>query len=168
MKHVILTLGIFGLGFLASCDNSTETTTEQEKQEAVKEQEHPAEEAEHPEKTEEHFHDDGEALSLNDGEKWKVNEEMKPFVKQGEEFVYDYSKSKDEDYLSLAKNLEDQNKQLISSCTMDGSSHDELHKWLHPHLELTKELKNTNDIDQANHTVQELLSSYKMYHKYFQ
>lgn len=168
MKHVILTLGIFGLAFLTSCDNSTEVQQEQETEQSVDNNEHPTDEAEHPSETEEHFHDNGESLSLNEGEKWMVNEEMKPFVTQGEEFVYDFSKSKDEDYLSLANNLSEQNKQLISSCTMDGVSHDELHKWLHPHLELTKKLKNAQDIDEANHIVQLLLSSYKDYHKFFQ
>lgn len=171
MKHIILTLGIFSIGLLASCDNSTEATTDAT--ETIENSEHPTGE-EHPSGEEhpaaddhEHSHDDGEEISLNNGEKWKVNEEMKPFVMQGEEFVYEYSKSKDEDYLSLAENLADQNKQLITSCTMDGVSHDELHKWLHPHLELTKELKGAKNIDEANHIVEHLLASYEEYHKYF-
>ncbi|RYM35641.1 hypothetical protein ERX46_01225 [Brumimicrobium glaciale] len=158
MKHVILTLGIFGLAFLTSCDN----TTEAEPQETV-EQEHPAGE-EHP--SAEASHDHGE-IALNNGEKWKVNEEMKPFVMKGQELVTTYLDSGDEDFKSLAENVAAQNKQLISSCTMDGTSHDELHKWLHPHLELTKELQNTETMDQANHNVKSLMESYNEYHKYF-
>ena len=172
MKHIILTLGIFSIGLLTSCDNSAETTEatdaiENNEQSTSESEEHPSGE-EHPSTDHHgHSHDDGEEISLDMGEKWMVNEEMKPFVKQGEEFVYEYSKSKDEDYLSLAENLSEQNKQLISSCTMDGVSHDELHKWLHPHLELTKELKGAQNIDEANHIVEELLASYEEYHKYF-
>lgn len=164
MKHVILTLGIFGLAFLTSCDN----TTEAESQEIV-EQEHPAGEEEHP-AGEEHpsdgHHEHGE-LALNNGDKWEVNDEMKPYVMKGQELVNDYKKSGDEDYKSLGENVAAQNKQLISSCTMDGASHDELHKWLHPHLELTKDLQNSETMDQANHNVTLLVESYDEYHKYF-
>lgn len=162
MKHLILTLGVFSLGFLMSCDNTTDTT--EDNLDKV-EQEHPAGD-EHP-AADDHSHDDGEAISLNNGEKWEVNEEMKPFVMKGQDLVTKYSDSGDEDYKSLAENLSEQNKQLISSCTMDGVSHDELHKWLHPHLELTKELKNSETLDQANHTVNQLVTSYDEYHKFF-
>ncbi|HZH87416.1 MAG TPA: hypothetical protein VFD77_08865 [Brumimicrobium sp.] len=167
MKHVILTLGIFSLGFLTSCDNATEAVAEP--QETVDHHEHPEGENEHPAaESDAHSHDDGEAITLNDGEKWIVNEEMKPFVKKGESFVKAYADSGDEDYKSLAENLAGQNSQLISSCTMDGVSHDELHKWLHPHLELTKALKNADNVQEASHIVDELLASYEMYHAYFQ
>ncbi|WP_199223398.1 hypothetical protein [Brumimicrobium oceani] len=177
MKHIILTLGIFSIGLLASCDNATESATDAT--DTIENNEHPTGEEhpsgdEHPAGEEhpaaadhEHSHDDGEEISLNDGERWKVNEEMKPFVMQGEIFVKDFLDSGDEDYLSLAENLADQNKQLITSCTMDGVSHDELHKWLHPHLELTKELKQAKSIDEANHIVEHLLASYEEYHKFF-
>src|SRR5690554_3373718 len=166
MKHVILTLGIFSLGFLTSCDNTTETS---EAEEVQTEQVDKTEGEEHPEAEDHaHSHDDGEAITLNDGERWVVNEEMKPFVGAGEAFVKEYAESGDEDYLSLAENLAGQNSQLISSCTMDGVSHDELHKWLHPHLELTNALKNADNVQEASHIVDELLASYEMYHEYFQ
>lgn len=163
MKHIILTLGIFSLGFLTSCDNTTEAVAETETEEVVDNHDHDHDGEDHA-----HSHDDGEAITLNDGERWVVNEEMKPFVGAGEAFVKEYAESGDEDYLSLAENLAGQNSQLISSCTMDGVSHDELHKWLHPHLELTNALKNADNVQEASHIVDELLASYEMYHEYFQ
>lgn len=166
MKHVILTLGIFSLGFLTSCDNTTETS---EAEEVQTEQVEKTEGEEHPEAEDHaHSHDDGEAIALNNGEKWLVNEEMKPFVQEGETFVKAYVESGDEDYLSLAENVAEQNNQLISSCTMQGVSHDELHKWLHPHLELTNALSEAKNVEEANHIVEELEASYTMYHEYFQ
>lgn len=166
MKHVILTLGIFSLGFLTSCDNTTETS---EAEEVQTEQVEKTEGEEHPEAEDHaHSHDDGEAIALNNGEKWLVNEEMKPFVQEGETFVKAYAESGDEDYLSLAENVAEQNNQLISSCTMQGVSHDELHKWLHPHLELTNALSEAKNVEEANHIVEELEASYAMYHEYFQ
>lgn len=166
MKHVILTLGIFSLGFLTSCDNTTETVAEPQETVDHHDHDHDHDHSDHDDSH--HHHDDGEAITLNDGEKWIVNEEMKPFVKEGESFVKAYADSGDEDYKSLAENLAGQNSQLISSCTMDGVSHDELHKWLHPHLELTTALKNADNVQEASHIVDELLASYEMYHKYFQ
>jgi len=159
MKHVILTLGVFSLGFLMSCDNSVEKET----QENVEQQEH---QDEHDHEHEEEMESDN--VSEDNGEKWKVNEEMKPYVMQGQGFVTAYSDSGDEDYKSLAVNLAEQNDQLIASCTMGGKSHDELHKWLLPHIELTKKLQNTSHLDEANYIVSKLLESYGMYHKYFQ
>ena len=163
MKHIILTLGIFCLGFLVSCDNTTEASSD-----TVEQHEHPAGD-EHPAgEDHDHSHDDGEAIALNDGEKWEVNKEMHPFVKAGESFVKDYAGSGDEDYISLAENLAKENSQLISSCTMDGVSHDELHKWLHPHLELTSALKKADNVQEASHIVDELVESYKTFHTYFE
>jgi hypothetical protein len=42
---------------------------------------------------------------------------------------------------------------------MDGKSHDELHKWLHPQLELVKELENEIDVVKANEIVLQLQKS---------
>ncbi len=112
-------------------------------------------------------HDANGAIAMNNGEKWIVNEEMKPFVMKGEQLVNDYNESKASDYKKLATELKAQNDQLIKSCTMDGASHDELHKWLHPHLELTQKLEKETDAIAANATVMELQNSYKQYHEYF-
>lgn len=117
--------------------------------------------------TEEHYHDDGEAIELNNGEKWAVNEEMKPYVLQGSELIDTYIQQNESDYKALAQSVTDQNNQLIQSCTMDGKSHDELHKWLHPHLELTQELAEIENEENAKQLVSELQNSYREYHKYF-
>src|SRR5690554_5471571 len=77
-------------------------------------------------------------IELDNGAKWKVNEEMIPFVHNAEAILGQY---KGGDYKKLAEQLANENKKLINSCTMKGKSHDELHKWLHPHLELVKDLK---------------------------
>ena len=59
------------------------------------------------------------------------------------------------------------NDELINSCTMDGKSHDELHKWLAPHLELVEKLGASDDAE-AKELVSKLADSYKTYHEYFQ
>lgn len=150
MKNVFV-LGISIL-FLWSCNNSPEkSTTHQETENHT-----------------EHQHDESsEAIELNNGEKWLVNEEMKPFVLKGEELVNTYIQNNQTDYKVLAQKLKDQNSQLIKSCTMDGKSHDELHKWLHLHLNIVKTLENETDATKANEIVSQLQHSYQEYHKYF-
>ena len=150
MKKVI----VFGMSLMLlwSCNNSTEkSTTHQETENHT-----------------EHQHDESsEAIELNNGEKWLVNEEMKPFVLKGEELVNAYIQNNQTDYKALAKQLKEQNNQLIKSCTMNGKSHDELHKWLHPHLEIVNALEEEKDAAKANEIVLQLQKSYQDYHQYF-
>ncbi len=150
MKKVI----VFGLGIMLlwSCNNATEKSTMHQETKSH---------------TEQHHDENSEAIELNNGEKWLVNEEMKPFVLKGEELVNEYIQANKTDYKELAVQLKDKNSQLIKSCTMDGKSHDELHKWLHPHLELVKELENETDTTKANEIVSKIQHSYQVYHQFF-
>ncbi len=109
-----------------------------------------------------------EEINLVNGEKWKINEEMRPFIANGEKRVIAFQENGDTGYDGLAEQLENENKQLIKSCTMEGESHEELHKWLHPHLELVKRLKNVEDRRTAEHLVSDLKASYQNFHDYFE
>lgn len=117
----------------------------------------------------EHLHPAGSvAIELDGGEKWAVNEEMKPYVTGGIDLVERYTSEGQTDYQGLATNLKAQNDQLIKSCTMTGKGHDELHKWLHPHLEIVYQLENASDAGQADALVARLQDSYQVYGEYFQ
>ena len=105
------------------------------------------------------------AIELNNGEKWMVNAEMTPFILEGETILKAYNNG---DYKMLAKQLKDQNNDLIKSCTMKGESHDELHKWLHPHMALVKELSKAESNEKASELITQLEESYKSYNQYFQ
>jgi hypothetical protein len=104
-------------------------------------------------------------LVLNEGKKWKVNEEMMPFILESEQLVLKYN---DDDYLALAEQLFELNNNLIKSCTMDGPAHDELHKWLHPHIDLLKKLKAAEDQSQSTKVIQEIKDSFVVFHAYFE
>lgn len=125
-------------------------------------EEHDMESHEHGEEGHEHSAVQ-EDIVLNNGEKWVVNDEMKPHIAKSEELLKAY----DGDYKALAEALTAENNKLIKSCTMEGESHDELHKWLHPHLEMVKELAKTEDQAQADEQINALKSSYELYHHYF-
>lgn len=153
MKKTIV-LGVSVLLFW-SCNNSGKTVSSEEAEIHTEAHEEP------------HYNESSDAIELNNGEKWVVNEEMKPFVLKGSELVNAYIDDDQSDYKALAEQLKDQNNQLIKNCTMTGKSHDELHKWLHPHLEIVKTLESETDEAKANQIVLSLQKSYQDYHHYF-
>lgn len=108
-----------------------------------------------------------DAISLNNGEKWPVNAEMKPFIEKGHEILAEYEATNGTDYKALANDLKEQNGQLIKSCTMKGEAHDELHKWLYPHMESISNLAKAQDANQAKEQISQLKKSFETYHKYF-
>lgn len=116
---------------------------------------------------EDHHDKSTEALQLNHGERWLVNEEMKPFVEKGEMLVNNYISNNQNDYQNLSKQINEQNQMLIKSCTMDGKSHDELHKWLHPHMELLEDLEKAKNENEAKEVISKLQKSNELYHQYF-
>ena len=109
-----------------------------------------------------------QALELNNGEKWKVNDEMMPPIHNMEKDINAFVTAEQKDYKSLAEELQKNIDLLISSCTMKGKSHDELHKWLHPYLELVNELSNANSEEEANQMVNKLQLSFETFNIYFQ
>lgn len=107
-------------------------------------------------------------INLNNGEKWKVNAEMKPYIEKGNELLTEFISKNDKDYHKLAEDLKAQNNSLIQSCTMKGESHDELHKWLYPHIEIIEELLNAKSTAEAEKIIIQLEKSFNTYQKYFE
>jgi hypothetical protein len=110
---------------------------------------------------------DSHLLRLNNGEKWKVNEEMTPFIEEGNTILQTYIDNGGTDYHALADKLEKQNWQLIKNCTMEGESHDQLHNWLHPHMAMINELEDAENQEQAKEKVEKLAASFEVYHAHF-
>ena len=104
-------------------------------------------------------------IELNNGQKWKVNLEMTPYILEAEQILLQYNEN---DYDALAEQLKNKNNRLIKSCTMDGKSHEELHKWLHPHIQLIDALEDAENKEEADKIISELKVSFQTYHNYFQ
>ncbi|MBS1745690.1 MAG: hypothetical protein JST21_05940 [Bacteroidetes bacterium] len=109
-----------------------------------------------------------EVIELNNGQKWLMNNEMKPIIDAGENILKNYTASHSNDYKTLAAQLKEKDDALIKSCTMKGKSHEELHKWLHPHLELVDALANAGNEQQVNDLINQLGQSFQTFHQYFQ
>lgn len=116
-----------------------------------------------------HNHGDAKlALRLNKGEKWKVNQEMRPYVMKAEELLENYRQDPSTGYVKLAESLKEQNDLVISNCAMEGESHDELHKWLYPHMKLVEALNKSTNTEDANKVISEIEASFDTYHRFFE
>lgn len=107
-------------------------------------------------------------IKLNNGKKWEVNEEMKPFILEAEILLNEYIDNGASDYQTLASQLKDKNKGLIQNCSMKGVSHDELHKWLHPHMDLIDFFGKSEGNEDAQVIIQQLEKSFDTFHLYFE
>lgn len=111
---------------------------------------------------------DEKTLELNHGQKWQINPEMLPFIQAQENSLKNYIDSNDSNYIVLANTLHASNQKLIKSCTMSGESHDQLHLWLHPHIQLIDALKNVESKQFSDTIVKQIQLSLKTYNQYFQ
>lgn len=107
-------------------------------------------------------------IELNNGERWKVNAEMMPPLHASQKLVSEFSVSDRKDYQALSEQLKENNTSLISSCTMEGKSHDELHKWLHPYIGLLDELANAENEKEANQVFVKIEQSFNTFNQHFQ
>lgn len=124
---------------------------------------------EHHEETvahEEDYHNhESEAIMLNDGEKWKVVENMSGYIRNMEKAVNEFE---GDDYPALAKTIDENIRELTSNCTMEGQAHDELHKWLLPFIELSEEFDVATELEEQEKIYREFKASFKTYNTYFE
>ncbi len=154
MKKILFAL--LGASVLTGCGNDQKT------QQPSDTETHATSDAAHSDEA------TNEAIELNQGEKWAVNEEMKPFIKESQNLVKEYNSAGSTDYKTLASQLKTQTTGLIKSCTMKGKSHDELHKWLHPYMEQVENLSKAEDEALAEQHLADIEKSFDIYHAHFE
>lgn len=115
-------------------------------------------------KTEEHQHSESETIQLNNGEKWKVDDNMMLHIRNMEKDVVHFDQEKSTNYSLLADKLKTNIDILTSNCTMKGQAHDELHKWLVPYIELVDSFSKEKSANQFT----EIQNSFKTFNQYFQ
>ena len=124
-------------------------------------------EAEHSHSNHEHTHQEA-GIALNNGTKWKVNADMLPHINAMEDAVAEFNSEDASAVNELGEALKAHNKELISSCTMKGDAHNELHKWLHPYMDLLEKLSAVDDQDEGKKLLEELKASFSTFHTYFE
>lgn len=126
------------------------------------EHEHHDETATHEE---DHHNHESEAIMLNDGEKWKVVENMSGYIRNMEKAVNEF---KGDNYPALAKTIDENIRALTENCTMEGQAHDELHKWLLPFIELSEEFDVATEKETQEKIYQEFKKMFVEYNTYFE
>ena len=106
-------------------------------------------------------HLDTQAIQLNDGKKWKVDDHMMVHFRNMEKAV---SAADNENYQMLIDELASNINLLTSNCTMKGQGHDELHKWLLPFIENVKTFSN----DKSNENFTIIQNSFTTFNQYFE
>lgn len=107
-------------------------------------------------------------LKLNNGEKWKVDTNMMAHIRTMEKEIQAFSATSGSDYKNLAKKLKNGLNLLTSQCTMKGSAHDELHKWLLPYMDLVQALDKSKNPSERAGTLSQLQSSMRVFNRYFE
>lgn len=107
-------------------------------------------------------------LSLNQGEKWIVNEDMMVYVRQMETRLDQFQGGGAGEVASLATDLQTDLQNLTGSCTMKGEAHDALHLWLHPFTEAVNQLDEEYQPEKTAaqiETLQGMLDTFNLYFK---
>lgn len=153
MKTLIILISAISL-FLFGCGNtSNEKSKEQTETVTHEEHQHNAE---------------IQTIELNNGEKWKVDVNMITHIRNMENDINSFANVEQKDFKSLAEKLQSNIDLLTSNCTMKGKTHDELHKWLLPYIDLVKELSEAKDETEASKQFENIQTSFTTFNQYFQ
>jgi hypothetical protein len=107
------------------------------------------------------------SLVLNQGEKWKVNTEMLPHILRMEDRLQAFEQSKEKDFKDFGEKSQQDLDLLIASCTMKGESHEQLHKWLIPHIQLVKNMAVVENSMDGSELCKEMEHSFNTFNQYF-
>ena len=152
-NKIIIALAVISL-FLFSCGNTSNEKSKEQAETVIHE---------------EHQHNDEmQTIELNNGEKWKVDDNMITHIRNMENDVVSFAKVEQKDYKSLSEKLQSNIDLLTSNCTMKGKAHDELHKWLLPYIDLVKELSEAKDETEASKQFENIQNSFITFNQYFQ
>jgi hypothetical protein len=101
-------------------------------------------------------------IVLDDGNKWEVPAEMMKHIKTMEFDAKFFNDSTLQGHAALAGKLKATLDELTSNCTMKGQGHDELHKWLLPHIDNVDAYMQMTNLDSATAKLEEIKASFDL------
>ncbi|MFK5854876.1 MAG: hypothetical protein QM503_02020 [Bacteroidota bacterium] len=143
MKYLTIIVALF---FITSCCNHE--PKQEEKEALVHESE-------------------GNAVTTDNGEKWKANFATTKGIRNMTGLVNEVKKDyKLSNYRELGANLQKEFQHIFQRCDMTGEAHNQLHNYLHPMTGWFKELKE-GDLNECKTATKELEDHLKKYDTYF-
>lgn len=156
MKKLTHALQLIAVFILISCQSgSVETTNNAPQQDTLLNKEHAHEE-------------DGHALTLNNGAKWKADSITNVNVKAIISTIDNKTLNSISDYHAMGDAVQQGINKLIEDCRMEGPDHDALHGWLEPLIEMNKQLKDSKTIEEAKSIFLKESQHIKVYLEYFE
>jgi len=150
-KSIYLIIVIFTIALLSSCGKQKE-----EKQTHVE-----------SEKATEHQHEKKSSINLNNGELWIANIETTQGIDNMVELMHSFTDTESvEAYSNLKTSLEKEFGTILTECTMEGESHNQLHNFLVPMKNMFEGL-DSSDLKTCKKNYEMLNKHLKGYPKYF-
>lgn len=145
---IVKSLLIFGCCFLLACSS--------------------AEEPKEPTISSSHETQEENSLTLNEGQKWKMPEDMMWLIQQQKDKVFEYTMANDTTYIVLGTELDSLCQRLVQVCSMTGEGHNNLHLWLIPYWEKIDSINTSLDHVGANHYINQLNDDFLEFDNYFE
>jgi len=109
-----------------------------------------------------------EGVSTNNGELWKANIETTEGIKKMQELMYSFSDEENVNaYASLKTSLEEEFTTIFQKCTMKGESHNQLHNYLKPMIEIFEGLE-SSDLETCKENFSIMNTHLAGYQNYFE
>ena len=120
-------------------------------------------------RTAEDVPDDGvSTVTLNNGAKWKANQETTDGIAQMQRLIEGFTDIEDvEAYESLKSDLTNEFSLIFENCTMTGEAHNQLHHFLLPMQEMFDNLV-SGDLETQKQTLHDLDERLKTYETFFE
>jgi hypothetical protein len=157
LTFLIITVSTF---LISSCKNNSEHSHDNDHNH----DEHVEEGDNHDEHLD---HAELKTMELNNGEKWQLQPELMVNIGNMQSIIDSVKLLETKDYEQIANELNTETMSLVKSCTMKGNSHNELHKWLEPHMAMVKDLKATKSADEGEGILAAIDASFDLLLEYF-
>ena len=112
-------------------------------------------------------HEEDNKIELNQGEKWKANEETTNGILNMQNILAISKPETIADFQDLSTLLNEEKNLIIKKCTMKGSAHDNLHIYLMPLLEQINSLGEIKSNSEGEKIIQEMAIHLNDYFNYF-
>jgi hypothetical protein len=106
-------------------------------------------------------------LSLNHGERWKMDEHTRTMLVKMEKAFFASDHSTQAGLNAAGAGLKAQMDQLIAGCTMDGAAHSQLHLFLSEYIPTIDRLARAENYTAARKEAIELKGHFSTYKQYF-
>ncbi|HET8886074.1 MAG TPA: hypothetical protein VFM70_06950 [Salinimicrobium sp.] len=113
-------------------------------------------------------HEEDNKIELNQGEKWKANEETTNGILNMQNILATSKPETIADFQDLSTLLNEEKNLIIKKCTMKGSAHDNLHIYLMPLLEQINSLGEIKSNSEGEKIIQEMALHLNDYFNYFE